>query len=452
MDRYQKWRSQRGVDPKKHQEEAVQWCLDREKGRVSWNDDLVVRGGILADEMGLGKTFVMLGLLVANFTRQGTLIIVPRSILYQWEGIIKKFFGHKPVVYHGAVHPEDLHDAPIVLTTYGTAVSRSLSLRSRKWGRLICDEAHHLRNRGNNYTVVRLIQARRRWMLTGTPIQNSTEDIKALFTIVGLGYLTSDSLDDAMENFLLRRTKADVGIKLPALRFHDIQVEWEDEDEKVTAAAVHNVAYTGGLNEGELAENIGHSTFVRYLRAKQMCLYPRLLDSIVDVYESSKLDTVANLIRKRRHNGRPKLVFAYFHHEIDELKKRLAGMSVGILDGRTTERSALLASGQTAVDTLVMLPKEIAKLVGGYLQYQVLIVQIQTACEGLNLQQFKEIYFTGPHWNPAVEDQAVARCHRIGQKDEIDVFRFTMAAFKVGPSLDLYIQKKQGLKREMMLD
>ena len=106
----------------------------------------------------------------------------------------------------------------------------------------------------------------------------------------------------------------------------------------------------------------------------------------------------------------------------------------------------------TTIDYSYSLPKEIAKLVGGYLQYQVLIVQIQTACEGLNLQQFKEIYFTGPHWNPAVEDQAVARCHRIGQKDEIDVFRFTMAAFKVGPSLDLYIQKKQGLKREMMLD
>jgi len=80
----------------------------------------------------------------------------------------------------------------------------------------------------------------------------------------------------------------------------------------------------------------------------------------------------------------------------------------------------------------------------------VLILQIMTGCEGLNLQHFKEIYFVSPHWNPAVEDQAIARCHRIGQSDEVDIFRFTMAGFDTQScTLDRYASDIQDAKRKM---
>ena len=444
MKTFHKWLKRANLDTKPHQIAAMKWCLEREHSGS-------IRGGILADEMGLGKTIVMLGLCVSHYQRAGTLIIVPRSILKQWEGAIKKFLGHKPVIYHGSVDVSAIDEAPIVITTYGTACARSLSIRSRKWGRIICDEAHHLRNRGDSYTVVRLIPARYRWMITGTPIQNSRSDIGALFTSLGFGYMTSDAIDGAIESHLLRRTKEQVGIKLPPLNFHNLEIAWEGEDENDAAGEVHDIAHSGG--GGEMGESIGPCAFVRYLRAKQMCLFPPLLGNLTNVCESSKLDAVVEQILRRKGNGRSKLVFASFHHEIDTLKKRLRGLTVGVLDGRTKDREHMLGSGTGAREVLMMLPKEIASRVAGFLQYDVLIVQIQTACEGLNLQQFKEVYFTGPHWNPAVEDQAIARCHRIGQKDAVDVFRFAMVSLEDGnvPSLDQYIQEKQLTKRKFML-
>ena len=106
-----------------------------------------------------------------------------------------------------------------------------------------------------------------------------------------------------------------------------------------------------------------------------------------------------------------------------------AGMTVGVMDGR---RKCAVSD----VD-----------------ENDVLIIQIQTGCEGLNLQKFNEIYFIGPHWNPAVEDQAIARCHRIGQLKPVIVYRFIMEKFDDCESLDMYIrdiqEKKRGLVRDM---
>ena len=128
------------------------------------------------------------------------------------------------------------------------------------------------------------------------------------------------------------------------------------------------------------------------------------------------------------------MVFCHYRGEIDILKRELSrsGLNVETFDGRvnTNNRSEILTK-----------------------ESDVLILQIQTGCEGLNLQQFNEIYFVSPHWNPAVEDQAVARCHRIGQKNEIDVFRFRMVGFDdelETRTLDEYAADVQDAKREVM--
>jgi SNF2 family DNA or RNA helicase len=127
---------------------------------------------------------------------------------------------------------------------------------------------------------------------------------------------------------------------------------------------------------------------------------------------SSKLDFAVQKILQRKDNGCGKLIFCHFREEIDEIATRLlqGGMKqVAKIDGRTSngKRSEILAGKNDA-----------------------LILQIQTGCEGLNLQEnYSEIYFISPHWNPAVEDQAVARCHRIGQKKPVYVERFEMSPF-----------------------
>jgi len=154
------------------------------------------------------------------------------------------------------------------------------------------------------------------------------------------------------------------------------------------------------------------------LRAKQSCIYPKLmakqLDKFItfdpfykDVFNcTSKLDAVVNSILERKGNGCGKLVFCHFREEIDEIAERLrrGGMEkVATFDGRT--------SGSKRYDILNE-------------KNEALILQIQTGCEGLNLQEnYSEIYFISPHWNPAVEDQATDRAHRIGQTKPVTVYR-----------------------------
>jgi hypothetical protein len=130
-------------------------------------------------------------------------------------------------------------------------------------------------------------------------------------------------------------------------------------------------------------------------------------------------------ILSRKDNGKRKIVFCHFRGEIDYIQARITtafpSLVVRYLDGRTSEseRRVILAP-DAGVD--------------------VLILQIQTCCEGLNLQQFSEVYFVSPDWNPAVEDQAIARCHRFGQTEPVSVFRFVMAPLRIRATPELIEQ------------
>jgi len=180
------------------------------------------------------------------------------------------------------------------------------------------------------------------------------------------------------------------------------------------------------------------------LKAKQACIFPRLLSNTAGYSEykdafncSSKLDYAVGKILERKGNGCGKLIFCHFREEIDEIAIRLrAGgfASVATFDGRVNEvqRKKILGEGHEA-----------------------LVLQIQTGCEGLNLQEhYSEIYFISPHWNPAVEDQAVARCHRIGQTKVVHVERFEMCGFDEDQDLmclniEKYTRLTQQGKREI---
>jgi len=158
---------------------------------------------------------------------------------------------------------------------------------------------------------------------------------------------------------------------------------------------------------------------------------------------SSKLDAVLDTLLSRRENGNGKLIFCHFREEIDTIVSRLekSGVtSLATFDGRT--------SLNKRANTL----RE---------KVEFLVLQIQTGCEGLNLQKdFSEVYFVSPNWNPAVEEQAIARCHRIGQVKPVHVFRFQMTTYQklepfvteetVSLSLDQYIQNVQSVKREII--
>jgi SNF2 family DNA or RNA helicase len=154
---------------------------------------------------------------------------------------------------------------------------------------------------------------------------------------------------------------------------------------------------------------------------------------------ASKIDTVIDVILERKNNGRGKIIFCHFRKEIDFIHGKLTngGMKKIIkYDGRNSGGENLIKLAEPA---------------------DALIIQIQTGCEGLNLQHnFSEIYFVSPHWNPSIEDQAIARCHRIGQNKEVDVFKFEMCGFykddtfQVEPvTLDTYVNNIQDIKRDI---
>jgi len=460
-----------GLDFKQYQYEGVEFCLQSElRIRPIGN----IRGGLIADEMGLGKTIMMIGTMFCNIVRR-TLIVLPPILVNQWYTEILRISGHKALVYYGdkkrGISIDDLLAARIVITSYNNiAISRKVmklrDIHRVVWDRVIYDEAHHLRNKKTiRFLGCKNIHARIRWFVSGTPIQNKKSDFYSLCNALGLPasiYTNTENLSVIRKLFILNRTKKEVGIDLQDAVKNTIMVPWNDKDERLVAEEIHSAIPMSGVS---LAKSVGGSgsgsgqlishlikndRLVAFLRAKQTCIMSSLMKTVVEklinkglvdssyldsIKNSSKLDMVVSMILSKRGNNKGKIVFSHYHEEIDRIAYMLRknGLSVMVFDGRCGEKMKVNALS---------------------VKYDVLILQIQTGCEGLNLQEYySEVYFVSPHWNPCVEDQAVARCHRIGQKQQVEVFTFVMDDFHNGNgeaiTLEKYICNVQDHKREI---
>ena len=468
MRKYVKWVGITGLDLKKHQIDGVRWCLERESVNV---------GGIIADEMGLGKTYMMMGLIVAD-RKCHNLIVVPPALLSQWKSCLEKYIGAKHLyIYHREFN--DIKNAGerqlgslIVLTSYYMLKKLNKAFVV-KWDRVIYDEAHHLRNNKTSKCLGALnIKSKLNWCVTGTPVQNRMSDIYTLCNLIGC------SRD--LEEVMLRRRAVDAGIVLPLAREENIIVKWSSKKERNFAELIHRCS-AEIIDDGALEYNFAQICdrwfiLVAMLRSKQVCIYPDMVKAALSGMEdegminhdevnrymldisSSKFNIIINNLVERRENS--KLVFCNFHAEIDELERRLVekGLRVGVIDGRVckSKRDGILKSGidQILFDDIFgpLLGVDTGFLyeeVSSYLTYDVVLLQIQTCCEGLNLQNFNEVHFTSPHYNPAVEDQAICRCKRIGQRREVLVYRYIMEDLGGGLSFDKYCLNIQERKREI---
>lgn len=466
-DRFEHLLEVGNLDRKEYQLQGVAWCLNNEIKEDPLHN---VRGGFLADEMGLGKTIMMIGLMYANMLKR-TLIVLPPILIEQWAKEIFKIAGHRVVIFHGAqkkLELKELLQARIVITTYNAlAVSKKTMVPTKlhkiKWSRVIFDEAHHLRNKQTSiFLGCKNIHADIRWLVTGTPVQNNKKDFYSLCNLLRLPagfYTEKENIPTIRENFILYRVKKEVGIILPELTQNYCLVPWSSLPEQQLSEEIHsiiNISLVSFNKRRSLANNWLDGTKGQHLkimmRAKQACIMPALLrkpirqlikkgilpkEYLNGLTTGSKLNAVVSTILSR-NNDKGKIVFCQFHEEIDYISKELTkkGLFVLSLDGRNSKsRQEILT-----------------------VKADVLILQIQTGCEGLNLQEnYSEVYFVSPHWNPALEDQAIARCHRIGQKNLVDVFKFEMVGFTgdedIKPiSLDKHIHEVQDKKRVLAFE
>jgi SNF2 family DNA or RNA helicase len=440
----------------KYQYKGVEWCVKNEL-----NSGSDIRGGFVADEMGLGKTLLMIGTMFVNMLPR-TLIVVPPVLILQWSNEIYKVSGHHATMYYGHVKKnmslDHLNKSRIVLTTYHTLLSKKCIVQNVVWDRVIFDEAHHLRNsRTQRFHICKQINAKIRWLVTGTPIQNKKKDFYDLCSIAGLSpsvYKNPDNLKNIVDTYVLRRTKLQVGIDLPPVIKTNCIVDWQNIKEMKLSEKLHSLipkqSGVSLINKTQLAKVFGDGgVLVAMIRAKQSCIMPALMRKTFEengLYHylealdyTSKLDAVIELMLERKDNGKGKIVFCHYRNEIDAIVSRLlkGGLKKVIsYDGRNSGGEQLKNLAEPA---------------------DALVIQIQTGCEGLNLQaNFSEIYFVSPDWNPCVEDQAIARCHRIGQTNVVNVFKFEMKGFKkqsdlsdtLDPvTLETYVNKIQNIKR-----
>ena len=431
--RYNDFIISNNLESHEHQKYGVLWCLDRECNSNPYLDNK--NGGFLADEMGLGKTIMMLALIKVNILARSTLIVVPPPLLRQWEIKIENLLKVKPIVVYGYGKKKlNIENSNIVLTTYGNLKSSLPNIKEKKFDRVIFDEAHHLKNKNSEcYKNALDIDSKITWLITGTPLQNKMKDIYNLGNLLNLN---KSSIEKNFEKFkkicILHRKKANANIILPEVKEFIINVKWETTIEKEMLVEMMTKI---DADKGNLLLHI--------IQQRKMCTSPNSLnENFKELYNvsdelfngtknsKSKINEVINIMKKNKNNGKKKMLFCHFRKEMDTIEKELEKIGynkIEKIDGRITEkrRNEIFLEATDDDD-------------------KVFIMQIQSCSEGLNLQMFSEVYFVSPHWNPCVEEQAIARCHRLGQRQEVHVYKF-----KMENSIEYYIKSVQDAKIEL---
>lgn len=390
-------------------------------------------GGILADEMGLGKTVQALALLSAIHQEAGMpcLVICPAGLVENWRREARKFAPDFRVFAH---HREKrLSDADaakdygLIVTSYNTLARDADLFHAIDFAVVIGDEAQHVKNRQTqNAKALRGLHAQRRFLLTGTPVENSLEDLAALFEFVLPGYIQpppsgagreerewhARRVRDRAAPYILRRSKKEVAPELPEKIEQVLYVELSDEQNalyrKVEEDARREVFELEMANASEGKLRV--AAFKQLLRLRQTCIDPRLVEA-ESVVASAKLEAFRELLEESLDGGHRLLVFSQFTSALKLLKEELEsqGVKYFYLDGSTPNRASLCDKFNND-DSI-----------------PVFLISLKAGGTGLNLTGADTVVHYDPWWNPAVEAQATDRAHRIGQERTVTSYKLIVS-------------------------
>lgn len=394
-------------------------------------------GGCLADDMGLGKTVQMLCVLQGRHhvepgqTRKPpSLVVVPKSLVYNWVSEAGKFTELKVLDYTGAArnaYRERLTEFDLVVTTYGTLRTEILKLTEIPFTSLILDEAQAIKNpRSQAAKACRLIRAEHRLAISGTPIENGLDELWSLFEFLspgmlgGLGNFAApgrekdevwlESLSKAIKPFMLRRTKDQVLHELPGKteQIWEIPMSEEEQASYEQLRSYYRTSLQGVLEGGDkgLAKGRIH-VLEALLRLRQAACHPGLIDPAKMDAPSAKIDALFDKLHQIVPRGHKVLIFSQFTTLLEIVRRRLDKDGIGnaYLDGGTADRKKTVASFTDDPDCKVFL------------------ISLKAGGCGLNLTQSDYVFILDPWWNPAIEAQAVDRAHRMGQKNKVFAYK-----------------------------
>lgn len=424
-------------------------------------------GGILADDMGLGKTIQALSTLQLykdDHPSMSALVVCPTTLMFNWENEIKKFTPKLTrLIHHGGERQRNkkiFSEYDVVITTYGTLRSDIKFMLENEFDYIVLDESQAIKNPQSKVTKAAcLLNAKNRLCMSGTPLQNNTFDIYAQMNFLNPGMLGSveyfrnefatpidkfgekeqkDHLRKLLFPFILRRTKEQVAKDLPAKTETILFCEMEEEQRTIYDAyrndyrdKILGVISEQGIDRSQLTILQG------LMKLRQICDSPAIINETEKLPNASvKLDELAREISENIGNHKA-LVFSQFLGMLALIREKLVeiGVKFEYFDGSTSavDREKAIQSFQHNDEVRVFL------------------ISLKAGGVGLNLTAADYVYIVDPWWNPAVEQQAIDRTHRIGQTKNIFAYRMICRDTIEDKILQLQ-EKKRALAKDLVSD
>ena len=401
-----------------HQVDGVKWMIEREKEGVEW-----CRGGILGDDMGLGKTWQCIGLLI-NAPVPLSLIVAPPVLIGQWLAALKQSKLNVSALI-GGKWVGNMKDG-VFLCSYGGVKGHNSMLAAQNFDRVILDEGQYIRNgkKTMRFNSVMKVGGVRRWILSGTPVQNNISDFENLARWLQCdeSLFKGKALQELAKNIIKRRSITLLSDKMPAAPTHvahKLEFVCGQEEAKFKALV--------GAVEDAIEHHVnGMMILEKYLRLQQFISHPQIYTDAMQRkfkvdYKGTDWSHGATKVNKFKEliadASEPTLVFCNFKPEMTilGLAAEALGYSVCFVRGGMSEKARTADIDETKKAAATGKPT-------------ILFCQITAGNCGLNLQHLTRVIFYTQHWNPSVIDQALARSYRYGQTKPVTIHHIVLAS------------------------